>query len=150
LLPIATVTRPPNCAAVLPSASRTVTWTAGVIVAPAPVPVGCTLNRSVAGVPATMLNALLALFRLPEVAASRYPVPVLSIESVLNVATPPIAATVAVPVRVPPPGLIPIAIVTLSVNPVSVLPAASCATTCTGGAIVEPAGVEVGCTANTS
>jgi hypothetical protein len=118
--------------------------------APAPVLTGCTLNTSLVGVPATILKALLELFRLPDVAANRYPVPVLSMDSVPNVATPPTAATVVVPDSVPPPGLIPIANVTLPVNPISVFPAASCATTCTAGAIVAPAGVDTGGTANTS
>src|SRR5438874_1463501 len=67
-----------------------------------------------------------------------------------NVATPATAATVAVPDRVPPPGLVPSAAVTLPLNPVAVLPSASKAVTCTAGAIVTPAVVLVGCTLNTS
>src|SRR5712691_11690028 len=67
-----------------------------------------------------------------------------------NVATPATAATEAVPDRVPPLGLAPIAAVTLPVNPVAVLPWASRAVTCTAGGIVAPAVVLVGCTLNTS
>src|SRR2546428_12765733 len=67
-----------------------------------------------------------------------------------NVATPATAATVAVPDRVPPPGLVPSAAVTLPLNPVAVLPSASRAVTCTAGAIVTPAVVLVGCTLNTN
>src|SRR5256886_17565142 len=65
-----------------------------------------------------------------------------------NVATPATAATVAVPDRVPPPGLVPSAAVTLPLNPVAVLPSASRAVTCTAGAIVAPAVALFGCTLN--
>src|SRR6266849_3625663 len=67
-----------------------------------------------------------------------------------NVVTPAVAATVAVPDRVPPPGMVPIAVETLPVNPVAELPSASKAVTCTAGAIVAPAVALVGCTLNTS
>src|SRR5947199_10082720 len=67
-----------------------------------------------------------------------------------NGAPPAPAATVAVPDRVPPPGLVPSAAVTLPLNPVAVFPSASKAVTCTAGAIVTPAVVLVGCTLNTS
>src|SRR5947207_2267081 len=50
-----------------------------------------------------------------------------------NVATPATAATVAVPDRVPSPGLVPSAAVTLPLNPVAVLPCASWTVTCTVG-----------------
>src|SRR2546423_12707158 len=66
-----------------------------------------------------------------------------------NVATPATAATVAVPDKVPSPGLVPSAAVTLPLNPVAVLPSASRAVTCTAGAIVTPAVGLVGCTLNT-
>src|SRR2546425_13263142 len=66
-----------------------------------------------------------------------------------NVATPATAATVAVPDRVPPPGLVPSAAVTLPLNPVAVLPSVYKAVTCTAGATVTPAVVLVGCTLNT-
>src|SRR5882672_4726406 len=70
--------------------------------------------------------------------------------SVENVATPALAATVAVPESVPPLGLVPIATVTLPVKPVAVLPFASCAVTCTAGVMLAPATVLVGWTLNTS
>src|SRR5256885_16480041 len=67
-----------------------------------------------------------------------------------NVAKPLAAATVVVPARAPPPGFVPIAAVTLPLNPVAVLPCASWTVTCTAGVIVAPAAVLVGCTLNTS
>src|SRR5512132_1618786 len=59
-----------------------------------------------------------------------------------NVATPAAAATVVVPDSGPPPGLVPIATVTLAVELVTVLPKASC--TVTAGEIDAPAVVWVG------
>src|SRR5205814_2200461 len=70
--------------------------------------------------------------------------------NVENVATPPLAATVAVPESVPPPALVPIATVTFPVNPVAVLLLASSAVTCTAGVIAAPADVALGSTENTS
>src|SRR5437667_11882992 len=67
-----------------------------------------------------------------------------------NVATPLAAATVVVPAKAPPPGFVPIAAVTLPLNPVAVLPCASWTVTCTAGVIVAPAVVLVGCTVNPS
>src|SRR5205807_10220330 len=67
-----------------------------------------------------------------------------------NVATPALAATVAVPRSVPFPGFVPIATVTFPVNPVAVLLLASRAVTCTAGVIVAPADVVLGSTENTS
>src|SRR5436190_23588230 len=67
-----------------------------------------------------------------------------------NVATPLAAATVVVPARAPPPGFVPIAAVTLPLNPVAVLPCASWTVTCTAGVIAAPAVVLVGCTVNPS
>src|SRR5919108_318212 len=67
-----------------------------------------------------------------------------------NVATPATAATVFVPDRVPELGFAPIATVMSPVNPVAVLPCASCAVTCTAGVIAAPAAVLLGCTLNTS
>ena len=46
-----------------------------------------------------------------------------------NVATPLTAAAVAVPERVPPPGLVPSPSVTVPVNAVAMFPWASCAVT---------------------
>src|SRR2546422_309822 len=67
-----------------------------------------------------------------------------------NVATPATAATVAVPDRVPPPGLVPSAAVTLPLNPVAVLPCASWTVTCTAGVMAPPAVVLLGWTLKTS
>src|SRR5437870_702807 len=67
-----------------------------------------------------------------------------------TVATPFTAATLVVPARVPPPGLVPIAMVTVPVKPATVFPAPSCAATCTGGEIGLPAVVVLGWTTNAS
>src|SRR6478735_3974175 len=56
-----------------------------------------------------------------------------------NVATPATAATVVVPDKMPPPGLVPMATVMLAVELVTVLPNASCTATCTAGLIATPA-----------
>src|SRR5215212_9983769 len=67
-----------------------------------------------------------------------------------KVATPATAATVAVPDSVPPDGLVPMAMVTLSVADVTVLPRASWMVTCTAGVIAAPAAVFDGCTLKAS
>src|SRR5512142_2869499 len=67
-----------------------------------------------------------------------------------NVATPADAATVVVPDSVPPPGLVPIATVTVAVEPVTVLLNWYCTVTCTGGATATPATAAVGCTVKAS
>ena len=59
LAPSATVTLPLNPVAVFPCASRAVTRTAGVITAPAVVPVGCTVNSSCAACPGEMSKGAL-------------------------------------------------------------------------------------------
>jgi len=67
---------------------------------------------SIAGGPGTILKFELLLPDRPlELAVKVYPVPDLSIFNPENADTPPVAATDAVPERVPPPGLIPIATV---------------------------------------
>src|SRR6266566_4025460 len=149
LVPMASVTFPVNPVAVLLLASSAVTCTAGVIAAPADVVLGCTENTSCVAVPAVILNAVLVVLPAP-VAVSVYPVPTLSIDRLANVATPALAATVAVPVSVPLPGFVPIASVTFPVNSVAVLLLASSAVTCTAGVIAAPADVVLGCTENTS
>ena len=79
-----------------------------------------------------ILNALLAAEVKPELAAvSTYPVPNLSILRPLKVATPLTALTVAVPDKVPPPGLVVIVSETEAEEVVTVLPPAS-ATVTTG------------------
>src|SRR3569832_1404990 len=67
-----------------------------------------------------------------------------------NVATPATAATVVVPDSVPPPGLVPMATVTLAAELVTVLPNVSCTVTCTAGAPATPATAFVGWTVNAS
>src|SRR5437764_14537464 len=71
--------------------------------------------------------------------------PALSILTAPNVATPLTAATGPPPVRVPPLGFVPIASVTLPVNPVTVFPAASSAATFPAGVIAAPASAFAGC-----
>src|SRR5512141_1035733 len=65
-----------------------------------------------------------------------------------NVATPFTAATVDVPDSVPPPGLLPMATVTLALELSTVFSNASSTATCTAGAIDAPAEALVGCTMN--
>src|SRR5713101_8116667 len=66
-------------------------------------------------------------------------------DKLLNVATPPDAVTVVVPLRVPLPGFVPIATVIEAVLVVTRLPPASCTCTVTVGVIEEPAAVFDGC-----
>src|SRR5689334_16622386 len=65
-----------------------------------------------------------------------------------NVATPFTAAVLAVPDSVPPPGLLPMATVTVAEEVSTVLPKASCTATRTAGAMATPATALVGCTVN--
>src|SRR6266498_4116269 len=71
-------------------------------------------------------------------------------ERVENVATPATAATVAVPDSVPPPGLVPMPMVMLAVELVTVLLNASCTVTCTEGAMAAPATAFAGWTVKAS
>src|SRR5437867_6248193 len=76
--PIATVTVPLKVGSVLPSASSAVTWTAGVIAAPAGTALGCTVKTNCVAAPAATVNGLLATPAKPvAVAASVQPVPAL-------------------------------------------------------------------------
>ncbi len=137
---IATVTLPANPVALLPRASRAVTWTAGVIAAPAEVVVGSTVNASAVAGPGATLNDALATPASPgALAASAYPVPARLMLRLEKVATPPTAATVAAPDSVPPFGLAPIETVTSPVKPGVGFPSPSRAVTCTAGAIAAPA-----------
>src|SRR5207253_1847070 len=147
-VPIATVPFPVIPVAVLLLASTAFPCTTLFRSAPADVVLGCTEKTSCVAVPAVILNAVLVALPAP-VAVSVYPVPTLLIDSPANVATPPDAAWVAVPDKAPPDGLVPMASVTLPVNPVAVLPLASRAVTSTAGVIAPPATVLVGCTVNT-
>jgi hypothetical protein len=67
-----------------------------------------------------------------------------------NVATPATAFAVAVPERVPLPGLVPIAMVIAFVAVVARFPDTSRTVTCTAGAIEAPATTFEGCTVNAS
>ena len=74
--------------------------------------------------------------------------PALLIDRLLKVAIPPLATTVAVPLRVPLLGLVPITTLTEAVLPAPVVTRllfASKARTVTAGLIEEPACVFVGC-----
>src|SRR5438046_6014538 len=70
LVPRARVTFPVNPVAVLLLASRAVTCTAGVIVAPAVVLLGCTENTSCVAVPAVILNTALVPVAAPVALAA--------------------------------------------------------------------------------
>src|SRR5919201_2267674 len=110
---------------VLPPASCTVTWTPGGLLMPTPatVFVGWLVNARRAAGPTRMLNGLLMAPVRPVLeAVSVYPVPALSMESALKVATPFTALTVRVPLNVPPPGFAPITRVIEAALLVTVLP----------------------------
>src|SRR5712692_4105391 len=95
---IATGTVPTKVGTRLPNGSCALTCTAGVIVAAAGVVVGCTVNVSMLAAAGVILNAVLVTAGSPlAVAVSVYPVPLLSMNSVANVATPFTAATAVVP-----------------------------------------------------
>src|SRR5947208_15826599 len=68
LLPITSDTLPVNPVAVLPKGSRAITLTAGVIVAPGCVLLGCTVNASLAAGAGVMVNAVLGAVSDPAVA----------------------------------------------------------------------------------
>src|SRR5437667_9594868 len=71
-VPIATATLPAKPGTVLPCASRAVTCTAGAIVAPAVVVLGCTVKASCAAAPAAIVKAALVEPETPgAVAESR-------------------------------------------------------------------------------
>src|ERR1043166_7434198 len=67
-----------------------------------------------------------------------------------KVATPATAGTVLVPDNEPPPGFVPIAMLTLLEKLVTVFPCASWAVTLMAGVMAAPAVVVLGCTAKTS
>lgn len=92
--------------------------------------------------------ALMAAVGPVAVAFRVYPLPLLSMLSVENTATPLTAATVVVPASVPPAGFVPIATATSPVKVVTVLPTGSWAVTWIAGVIVAPAAAVVGCTVN--
>jgi hypothetical protein len=102
--------------------------------------VGCTVTTSCVGVLGAMVNGVLvAPVRPAALAVNVYPVPVRLSDSVVKVATPATAGTVAVPDSVALPGLAPSATVTAPVKAVAVLPILSRAVTTTAGVIASPA-----------
>ena len=89
--------------------------------------------------------------RPPPETASVYPMPAFSMLRSGNVATPFTGVTVVVPARVPPPALLAMATVMVSVKLATGLPSASWAVTRTAGLIAAPAvAVRGGCTVKTS
>src|SRR5438034_956483 len=148
-VPIATVIFPVNPVAVLPLASWAVTWTAGVIAAPATVFVGSTLKTRAEAAAGVMLNAALVVLPAP-VAVRGSAERRVWMHSTARLATPARADTGLVPDKVPVVGLVPIATVMFPVNPLAVLPLASWAVTWTAGVIAAPATVLVGWTLKTS
>src|SRR5678815_3219119 len=71
-------------------------------------------------------------------------------ERLEKLATPDDASTVVVPESVPPPGLVPMATVTLAVELVTVLPNVSSTATSTAGLIDAPAVALLGCAVGAS
>jgi len=89
--------------------------------------VGSTLKTSCVAAPTVMLKpAEVAVLSPPAVASKVYPLPTLSIEMSLKVASPLTAATTNVPDNVPLPGLLLMANVILSVAVGTKFPPASC------------------------
>src|SRR5207247_3853927 len=151
LLPSATVTVPVKPGTGFPAASSAVTWTAGLIAAPATVLDGWTVKASRVAVPGMTSNAVLVAEVKPlTLAVSVYPVPVLLRLKSTNVATPFTAATGVVPLSALPPGLLPSATVTLPVKLGTGFPAGSSAVTWTAGLIAAPASVFDGWTVKAS
>jgi hypothetical protein len=70
-VPIARVTLPVKLVTRLPSPSRALTCTPGVITAPAAVTLGCTVNTRVLGAPTVMSNGVLEVPASPLAAAVR-------------------------------------------------------------------------------
>src|SRR2546427_232053 len=153
LFAIATVTLALKPVAVLPKASRAITSTWGVILAPAVAVLGCTLNSSSVAGPANTRNAALVDARPVAVAVTVYQASPLSIVRFEKVATPLTAATVVVPESVAPLIPVPAAIasVTFPVKLVTGVPDASSAVTWSAGAMTAPAVCESAASAvNTS
>src|SRR5438876_2759141 len=117
LAPSATLTLPVNPDTRFPSASTARTFTAELISQPAILVLGGVPNTSCVAVPAVIVKELLVVELNPAaVAVSPYPLLVLSRVRSPKLAIPPTAATVVVPPKVLPPGLLPSATVTLPVK----------------------------------
>src|SRR5262245_37668545 len=151
LVPIATVMLADELVTVLLNASCTVTCTAGVMATPAISLVGWTVNASLVAAAGVMLNAVdAAPVSGADAAEIGRAARSLSMDRLVETAIPLTAATVVVPDSVPPPGLVPIAMVMLAVEPVTVLLNASCTVTCTEGEMAWPAVAFVGWTVKAS
>src|SRR5439155_15980523 len=134
-----------------PPASNAVSRTAGAIAAPAVVLPGCTVKASRVAAATVMVKGALVAPASPVAPAARVePLPLWSTARFEKVATPPTAATVVVPDKVPPTGLAPIATVTAPLKPGTVFPRASRAVTCTAGVMAAPAVVLLGCVVKAS
>src|SRR5205809_959148 len=140
--PMATVTLAVKPSAVFPNASRAVTSTGGVIVAPAVTVLGCTLKASrLAGPAITLKNALETPGKPGLAADSLYRPPLLSMLRLEKIATPATAAIVVVPESVAPLVPVPgsIVSVTVPVKLAAVWPEASRAVTSSAGVNTTPA-----------
>src|SRR2546422_1071137 len=158
-VPMATVIEAVLPVTTLPFASSTNKVTAGLIETPATVVVGCWPNTSCVAVPAVILKAPLVAEVRPLLVAPvnpvldsfiNYPAPAEIYARSLHDALPISALTVLVPLKVPPPGFVPMATVIEAVLPVTTLPPASCTCTVTAGVIEEAAVAFDGCVPNTS
>src|SRR5207244_6416935 len=121
----------------LPNASFACTVTAGEMLTPATVFVGCCTNVSVFTAAAVMLNALLTTDVRPALEAVRFFEPVRLMLRPLNVASPlPFVDCVGVPLSVPLP--VDNAIATDTPELDTLLPNAPCSWTVTAGGILTP------------
>ena len=144
------VTAPVKFVTVLPCASFAITAIAGAMPAPAVVVPGDVVNWSVAGAAAVTANVALVTVVKPLAAAvSVYPTPGALMLRLVKFTTPLTAATDRVPVSVPPPEFVPIAMVTVLEALLTMLLSASRISTWTWG-ITAPTAVEVGCSLNAS
>src|SRR5215831_3164826 len=154
LVPTAIVMFEVNEVTLLSSESTAATLIVGVRLEPDfCVTAGWTVKARATAGPAVMLKVVLdAPVRPVELAFSTYPLPVLSMLTVENVATPATAPTVVVPRSVAPLVPVPdlIASVTLPTNVGTGFPAASCAVIWIAGANGTPATVFFGCTVTAS
>src|SRR5262245_38328675 len=145
------VTSPVKVVATLPSESCALSCSAGAIGVPAASVPGSTAKARCVGGPATMPNLEPEPeLRAPDVACSRYPNPDLSMLRFVNLATPPTALTVVVPLNVPLPGLRASERVTGSAKLETRLPLGSRASITTAGVMIAPAVVLPAPTLNAS
>src|SRR2546425_969635 len=143
---------PVKLVTVFPDASRAATVTAGVIATPTCVVLGCTPNpRCVAGGggAAVMLNGLLvAWVNVAGAALCMPPAPAFSILTFANIDNPFTAFPGALPVSVPPAGLLSIFFLMIRRPPRSALFPSTTLFRSTAGVIATPTCVVLGCTPN--